>query len=42
MSLWSAIEERLEKKFGRPQKAIAEFLKQIDESKEYWDMVERE
>jgi ferredoxin len=39
--IWEAIEERLEKKFGRPQEAITEFLKKVDESEEYWEMVER-
>lgn len=39
--LWESIEERLEKKFGRPREAITEFLKKVDESEEYWEMVER-
>lgn len=39
--IWESIEERLEKKFGRPREAITEFLKKVDESEEYWEMVER-
>jgi len=41
MMLWDALEKRLEDQFGRPEVQIAEFLKKIDESREYWDMVER-
>ncbi len=41
MSLWDALEERLEGQFGRPEAQIAEFLKKVDDSKEYWDMVEQ-
>jgi len=41
MPLWDAVEEKLEKEFGRPDEKIKEFLKKIDESDEYWDMVER-
>ena len=40
MMLWDALESRLEGKFGRPEAQIAEFLKNVDESKEYWDRVE--
>jgi FAD/FMN-containing dehydrogenase/NAD-dependent dihydropyrimidine dehydrogenase PreA subunit len=40
MMLWDALEKRLEGQFGRPESNIAEFLKKVDESKEYWDMVE--
>jgi FAD/FMN-containing dehydrogenase/NAD-dependent dihydropyrimidine dehydrogenase PreA subunit len=41
MRLWDAVEKNLEGKFGRPEDKIIEFLKKIDESKEYWEMVER-
>jgi ferredoxin len=41
MMLWDALEKRLEGQFGRPETEIAEFLKTVDDSKEYWDMVER-
>jgi FAD/FMN-containing dehydrogenase/NAD-dependent dihydropyrimidine dehydrogenase PreA subunit len=41
MMLWDAIEKRVEGKFGRPDAQIAEFLKKVDGSKEYWAMVER-
>ena len=40
MLLWDALEERLEGQFGRPETQITEFLKKVDDSKEYWDMVE--
>jgi hypothetical protein len=40
MTLWDALEKRIESKFGRPESQIAEFLKKVDESKDYWDMVE--
>lgn len=41
MNLWDTLEKRLEEKFGRPQTQITEFLKQVDNSEEYWEMVER-
>lgn len=41
MMLWDAVEKRIEDKFGRPENEIREFLKTIDDSREYWDMVER-
>jgi hypothetical protein len=41
MTLWDALEKGIEDKFGRPEAQITEFLKKVDESKEYWDMVER-
>jgi len=41
MKFWDALEKRLEGKFGRPESQITEFLKKVDESKEYWEMVER-
>jgi len=34
-------EKRLEGQFGRPEAQIAEFLKKVDDSKDFWDMVER-
>jgi FAD/FMN-containing dehydrogenase/NAD-dependent dihydropyrimidine dehydrogenase PreA subunit len=40
MMLWDALEKRLEGQFGRPEAQIAEFLKKVDDSKEYWAMVE--
>ena len=41
MKLWDAVEERIEGRFGRPEAQIAAFLKKVDDSKEYWAMVER-
>jgi ferredoxin len=41
MMLWDALEKRMEGKFGRPEDKIGEFLKNVDSSKEYWEMVER-
>lgn len=42
MRLWDALESRMENKIGgRPEEKIAEFLKTVDDSQEYWDMVER-
>ena len=42
MRLWDALESRMESKIGgRPEEKIAQFLKTVDESQEYWDMVER-
>jgi FAD/FMN-containing dehydrogenase/NAD-dependent dihydropyrimidine dehydrogenase PreA subunit len=41
MMLWDALEKRIDGKFGRPENKINDFLKKIDDSKEYWDMVER-
>jgi len=40
MLLWDALEKRLEGQFGRPEAQITDFLKKVDDSKEYWDMVE--
>jgi FAD/FMN-containing dehydrogenase/heterodisulfide reductase subunit C len=40
MSLWDILEETLEKKYGRPDARIKEFLDMVDENDEYWDMVE--
>lgn len=40
MMLWDALEKRLESQFGRPEAKITEFLKKVDTSKEYWEMVE--
>jgi FAD/FMN-containing dehydrogenase/ferredoxin len=41
MKLWDALENKLDNKFARPAEQITDFLKRVDESKEYWDMVER-
>ncbi len=41
MTLWDALEKRVESKFGRPENKIADFLKRVDDSKEYWEMVDR-
>jgi ferredoxin len=41
MMLWDSLEKRIEGKFGRPENKIKDFLKKVDDSKEYWDMVER-
>ncbi len=41
MMLWDALEKRIEGTFGRPDVQIADFLKKVDKSKEYWEMVER-
>jgi FAD/FMN-containing dehydrogenase/NAD-dependent dihydropyrimidine dehydrogenase PreA subunit len=41
MMLWDSLEKRIEGKFGRPENKIRDFLKKVDDSKEYWDMVER-
>jgi hypothetical protein len=41
MNLWDVLEKRLENQFGRPDEQVKEFLKKVDDSKEYWDMVER-
>jgi FAD/FMN-containing dehydrogenase/ferredoxin len=41
MNLWDALEKRIEDSFGRPQEQIPEFLKKVDESQDYWKMVER-
>jgi ferredoxin len=41
MMFWDALEKRIEGKYGRPEAQIKEFLKKVDDSKEYWDMVER-
>jgi Na+-translocating ferredoxin:NAD+ oxidoreductase RnfC subunit len=41
MMLWDALEKRIEDKFVRPENKINDFLKSVDDSKEYWDTVER-
>lgn len=41
MDLWDVLEKKLEDKFGRPNVQVSEFLKKVDASQEYWDMVER-
>ncbi|HEY94431.1 MAG TPA: FAD-binding protein [Dehalococcoidia bacterium] len=40
MSLWDALEAKIESKYGRPEIQIKEFLTMVDENDEYWDMVE--
>jgi hypothetical protein len=40
MNLWDALEKRLENKFGRPDDKIAGFLRDVENSSEYWEMVE--
>jgi len=40
MMLWDALEKRIEGTFGRPDAQIADFLKKVDQSKEYWEMVD--
>ena len=41
MNLWDALETRLKEQFEFPESQIQEFLKKVDATKEYWDMVER-
>jgi FAD/FMN-containing dehydrogenase/ferredoxin len=41
MMLWDALEKRMESQVGRPEDKISEFLKKVDDSKDYWDMVDR-
>ncbi|MFZ2397442.1 MAG: 4Fe-4S dicluster domain-containing protein, partial [Smithella sp.] len=41
MMLWDALEKRIEGNFGRPEAKINEFLKKVDDSKDYWEMVDR-
>ena len=41
MNLWDALDKRLKEQFEWPQPQIEEFLKKVDATKEYWDMVER-
>jgi ferredoxin len=41
MLLWDALEKRIEGKFGRPEEKISEFLKKVDNSTDYWEMVDR-
>lgn len=40
MELWDALEKRLKDQFGWPEDEIAEYLKKVDASRQYWDMVE--
>jgi FAD/FMN-containing dehydrogenase/ferredoxin len=40
MKLWDALEIKLECQFGRPDIQIADFLKKVEDSQEYWAMVE--
>jgi len=41
MMLWDALEKRMEAIIGRPEEKIAEFLQKVDDSKDYWEMVDR-
>ena len=41
MMLWDSLEKRMEALIGRPEEKIAEFLKKVDDSKDYWEMVDR-
>ncbi len=41
MTLWDALEKRLEGQFGWPETEIAEYLKKVDASDQYWEMVEQ-
>ena len=41
MLLWDALEKRMEDRIGRPEAKITEFLKRVDDSKDYWEMVDR-
>ena len=41
MSLWDALEKRLEGQFGWPETEIAEYLKKVDACDQYWEMVEQ-
>ena len=41
MTLWDALEKRVESRYDRPADKISAFLKQVDESKDYWNMVDR-
>ena len=41
MNLWDALEKRLKEQFEWPEAQIQDFLKKVDATKEYWDMVER-
>ena len=40
MSLFDALEARIESEYGRPDVQIKEFLTRVDENEEYWDMVD--
>ncbi|MDM8000546.1 MAG: FAD-binding protein [Dehalococcoidia bacterium] len=41
MNLWDALEKKLEAQFGWPETQIAEYLRKVDASDEYWEMVEQ-
>ncbi len=41
MNLWDALEKRIESKMGRPVEKIDEFIKKVDASADYWEMVDR-
>lgn len=40
MSLFDALEAKIESKYGKPDVQIKEFLTMVDENDEYWDMVD--
>jgi Na+-translocating ferredoxin:NAD+ oxidoreductase RnfC subunit len=42
MNLWDALEKRIETiTGGRPEDKIDEFIKKVDASSEYWEMIDR-
>jgi glycolate oxidase iron-sulfur subunit len=42
MNLWDALEKRIETiTGGRPAEKIDEFIKKVDASSEYWEMIDR-
>jgi FAD/FMN-containing dehydrogenase/NAD-dependent dihydropyrimidine dehydrogenase PreA subunit len=41
MTLWDSLEKRIEANIGRPEEKINDFLKKVDDSKDYWEMVDR-
>jgi Na+-translocating ferredoxin:NAD+ oxidoreductase RnfC subunit len=41
MTLWDSLEKRIEAKLGRPEDKISGFLKNVDDSTDYWEMVDR-
>jgi ferredoxin len=41
VSCWEELEKRLEKKFPRPAELIADFIKQVENSDEYWAMLDK-
>ncbi|MBP1747524.1 MAG: linked oxidase domain protein [Deltaproteobacteria bacterium] len=42
MNLWDALEKRIETRIGgRPVEKINDFIKKVDESTDYWEMIDR-